>query len=433
MAKSMVECVRVRPATRREGARFKRLMAAHHYLKWGKPVGETLSYVAEVEGRWVALLVFGAAAYALRDRDAWIGWELPQRCARLNFIAQNRRFLILPGVQEPNLASRILGLCTQRLAADWEAAYGHPVLSLETFVDPQRFEGTCYRAAGWIALGLTAGLRRVRRDFYDESGSPKQLLVKPLTRDACERLCAKTWPETWRSHERVVGPRDILRGQDHCSLFRAYLAVPEFRSAHGRRHCMASVLACATCATLAGVEGIGEMAEFVAGLQGRYLRSLGCPYDRQSKRFLAPSESTLRRVLGGVDAVCVDAVLGAWVRAREHVAAVAIDGKTLKASLDRTGRRNTLVAAVAHGSGAPLAQLAVPAGTNETATARVLLDVLPPLDGALVSLDAAHTNAETARKVVIRKGADYLLPVKGNQPGLLDHAQRLLPQASFSP
>jgi hypothetical protein len=80
-----------------------------------------------------------------------------------------------------------------------------------------------------------------------------------------------------------------------------------------------------------------------------------------------------------------------------------------------------------------LAQLAVPAGTNEITTARVLLDVLPPLDGALISLDAAHTNAETARKVVIRKGADYLLPVKGNQPGLLEHAQRLLPQASFSP
>ena len=93
----------------------------------------------------------------------------------------------------------------------------------------------------------------------------------------------------------------------------------------------------------------------------------------------------------------------------------------------------TLVAAVAHGSGAPVAQMAVPSGTNETTTARDLLDMLPPIDGALLTFDAAHTNSETARKVVMDKGADYLLPVKGNQPTLLDHAERLLPQAVFSP
>ena len=433
MSKRLLDEVQVRPLGPREQGRFKRLMAAHHYLGWGQPVGETLRYVAEADGKWVALLVFGAAAYALRDRDEWIGWSLAQRQARLSFVAQNRRFLILPGEKEPNLASRILGLCVRRLPCDWEGAYGHPVLVSETFVDPQRFEGTCYLAAGWRPLGLTAGARRVRRDFYDDSGTPKHLLVKVLRADACAQLCAATWPENWRCHEQPVLAANPLRGQEPYSLFQAFLQVPEFRGTHGRRHLLAAVLACASCAMLAGAEGIGEMAEIAGGFDQRQLRLLRCWYNRRTQRFVAPSENTLRRVLGGIDAERFDRIVGDWVRAHGRIAALAIDGKTLKACLDAEGRQTTLVAAVSHGDGAPLAQLPVPPTTNETATARELLDVLPPLDGALATFDAAHTNGETARKVVLEKGGDYLLPVKGNQPTLLDHANRLLPQAAFSP
>jgi hypothetical protein len=230
-----------------------------------------------------------------------------------------------------------------------------------------------------------------------------------------------------------VRPTDPLRGAEHYSLFRAFFDVPEFRGTHGRRHHLACVLACAACAMLAGVEGIGEMAEFVAGFDQRNLLALRCWLNPKTKRCVPPSESTLRRVLSGVDARHVDAVVRDWVLAHERVAALALDGKTLKACRDAEGHQTTLVAAVAHGSGAPLAQLPVPKGTNEITVARDVLDILPPLDGILTTFDAAHTNAETARKVVMDKGADYLLPVKGNQPALLDHAQRLLPQAAFSP
>lgn len=433
MRKRLLDEVVVRLVVPGERRRFKRLMADHHYLGWGKPVGETLLYVAEAGGQWVALLVFGAAAYALRDRDKWIGWEVSQRRARLSFLAQNRRFLILPGVKEANLASRILGLCVRRLAGDWEAKYAHPVLAVETFVDPQRFEGTCYLAAGWQRLGLTAGARRVRRDFYDEEGSPKQLLVKPLREDACERLREPTWPAAWQAHERDVVAKNPLCGQEPYSLFEAFRQVAEFRGTHGRRHPLAAVLACATCALLAGAEGIGEMAEIIAGFDQRQLRMLRCWHNSRTRRYEPPSETTLRRVLGGIDPLKFDRIVGDWVRAHGRVAALAIDGKTLKACLDAQNRQTTLVAAVAHGDGAPLAQIPVPEGTNETATARTLLDELPELDGILVTFDAAHTNGETARKVVLEKGGDYLLPVKGNQPTLLDHAERLLPQAAFSP
>lgn len=433
MNKRLLDDVVVRLATFEERNRIKRLIDEHHYLRWGKPVGETMQYVAEAGGQWVALLIFGAAAYALRDRDEWIQWSVAQRRARLNFVAQNRRFLILPGVKEPNLASRILGLCIRRLAADWEAAYGHPVLVAETFVDPQRFEGTCYLAAGWQRLGLTAGARRVRREFYDDAGTPKQLMVKALRGDACQRLCDTTWPEPWQPHERVVVASNPLRGREPYSLFQAFREVPEFRSKQGRRHPLASVLACAACAMMAGAEGIGEMAEIVAGFDQRHLRMLFCWRNPHTKRYEPPSETTLRRILTGIDPARFDQIVGDWVRAHGRIAALAIDGKTLKACLDAEGHQTTLVAAVAHGDGAPLAQLPVPSGTNETATARQLLDRLPPLDGVLATFDAAHTNGETARKVVVEKGGDYLLPVKGNQPTLLDHANRLLPQAAFSP
>lgn len=417
----------------RERARFKRLMGKEHYLGWGQPVGETLMYVAVCGRKWVALLTFGAPAYALRDRDQLIQWSVPQRQARLNFVVQNRRFLILHGIKEHNLASRILALCSNRLAHDWESAYGHPVLLMETFVDPQRFQGTCYRAAGWMPLGLTAGARRIRRDFYDDSGSPKQLFVKLLRKDACELLRAPTWPNAWQGHELHVLPSNPLSGREPYSLFQAFQEVDDFRGTHGRRHLLASVLACAACAMLAGAEGIAEMAEIVAGFDCRHLKMLRCWRNPNTRRHEPPSENTLRRVLAGIDPVRFDQVIGRWLQQHGKASALAIDGKTLKACINARGNQTTLVSAVAHGDGAPVAQLPVPEGTNEITTARELLDVLPPLDDMLVTFDAAHTNGETARKVVVDKGADYLLPIKGNQPALLKKAKRLLPQAAFSP
>lgn len=419
--------------TTRERARFKRLMGKEHYLGWGQPVGETLMYVAVSGRKWLALLTFGAPAYALRDRDQWIQWTASQRQARLNFVVQNRRFLILDGIKEHNLASKILALCSNRLAQDWEETYGHPVLAMETFVDPQRFQGTCYRAAGWIPLGLTAGARRIRRDFYDDSGSPKQLFVKPLRKDACEQLRASTWPDVWQKHELNVLPTSPLSGREHYSLFQSFQGVDDFRGTHGRRHLLASVLACAACAMFAGAEGIAEMAEIIAGFDCRHLKMLRCWRNPKTRRYEPPSENTLRRVLAGIDPVRFDQVVALWLQQGGRSSAIAIDGKTLRACIDSHGKQTTLVSAVTHGDGAPLAQLPVPRGTNEITTARDLLDVLPPLDGILITFDAAHTNGETARKVVVDKGADYLLPIKGNQPALVEKAERLLPQASFSP
>jgi hypothetical protein len=432
-SKSMVELVKVRPMRAAERRRFERLMKRHHYLGWGQPVGETMRYVAEVRGKWVALLVFGAAAYALEDRDAWIGWSLVQRQRRLSFLAQNRRFLMLPGKTEPNLASHILALCAGRVPEDWQKAYGHPIVGLETFVDPQRFQGTCYRAAGWEPLGLTAGCRRIRRDFYDASGSPKQLFVKLLRRDAKALLCAAEWPAAWQKYERDLLARSPVKTEHSRSLWEAFAQVAEFRKARGLRHRLPTVLACGACAVLAGAQSIAEMAEIVAGMEQRQLRALRCYRRRSTGRYEAPSESTLRRVFSGTEAERFDTVVAQWVSEHEDIAALALDGKALRGCLNEQGQPLFLVSAVAHGSGAFQGQVEVDSKSNEIPAARRLLAQMGPLDGIMVTTDAAHTQVETAQVVVMDQGADYLSPIKGNQPSLLKKARRILPVGDFSP
>jgi hypothetical protein len=146
-------------------AEVRAALAQFHYLGWRMPVGENLQYVARSgAGELLAVLVFGAAAWKCAVRDRWIGWTLEQRQARLDALANHQRFLIAPWVRVRYLASHLLGEVARRIAADWQRKYGHPVVLLETFVERDRFAGTCYRAANWQGLGSTQGRSRQDRD-----------------------------------------------------------------------------------------------------------------------------------------------------------------------------------------------------------------------------------------------------------------------------
>src|SRR5881409_3814692 len=164
-----------------ERARFEELLCREHYLKNATVVGQALRYVAEYQGQWLALVVFSSAAFHIKPRDRWLHWSARQVAQRRHLIAQNQRFLVLaaPG-RWPNLASRVLKLIGDRLAQDWQQHFGHPVLAVETFVDPQRFRGTCYKAAGWERLGTTQGNGRNWQDFYTGCRHPKEVWVHPL-------------------------------------------------------------------------------------------------------------------------------------------------------------------------------------------------------------------------------------------------------------
>jgi Domain of unknown function (DUF4338) len=166
---------------------FNSLMEHHHYLGYEQPVGEHLKYVAWAQRRPIACLAWSSAPRHLGSRDLFIGWSAAARQRNIRFIAYNTRFLILPWVEVPHLASHLLGGMAKRLSQDWERLYQHPIYFLETFVDPTRFRGTCYRAANWIRLGQTTG-----RGKDDQTNRPnrsiKEVLGYPLTRRFRELL-----------------------------------------------------------------------------------------------------------------------------------------------------------------------------------------------------------------------------------------------------
>src|SRR5438876_1105823 len=163
-----------------EQPRYQELMREHHYLGHLPKIGETRWYVASWREQWVALLSFSASALKCAARDRWIGWSFRQQYARLKLVVNNSRFLILPDWHLFNLGSRVLSLCQRRLPRDWEEAFGHGVVLLETFVDPQRHRGTVYRAANWIYDGNTREFRRPRVPTSATSPPPKVVFREPL-------------------------------------------------------------------------------------------------------------------------------------------------------------------------------------------------------------------------------------------------------------
>jgi hypothetical protein len=166
---------------------FNSLLEHYHYLGYTQPVGEHLKYLATAQGRPLAAFAWSSAPRHLGARDRFIGWSAPARRHNIRVLAYNTRFLILPFVQVPHLASHLLGRMARVLPQDWEQVYGHPVYYLETFVDPQRFRGTCYRAANWITLGPTRGLGKDAPNKI-QNRPIKDILAYPLIPDFRERL-----------------------------------------------------------------------------------------------------------------------------------------------------------------------------------------------------------------------------------------------------
>ena len=171
--------------------RFRRYLAQHHYLSYGGPIGENLGYlIKSCAGVELACLLFGAAAWQCAGRDQWIGWSAEQRAAGLQFIANNSRFLILPWVRVRHLASHILARIARRIAADWQKRYHHGIHLLETFVQPDRFQGTCYQAANWIRVGQTTGRTRQSQRQRDNlvHAPRKDIYLCPLVRHVLQAL-----------------------------------------------------------------------------------------------------------------------------------------------------------------------------------------------------------------------------------------------------
>jgi hypothetical protein len=429
----LLDQVQLRLITPDELPRWEQLLTERHYLHNAHLVGQVLRYVATTpDGTWVALLGWSSPALHLRPRDRWIGWSDPQRAARLRLLAQNSRFLLLTArTQFPNLASRLLALCTRRLAEDWQAAFGHPVLLAETFVDPDHFRGTCYKAAGWRCLGPTGGFARDYRDFYLDLDAPKQLWVHPLHPKAREWLRADPLPPAWAAHLPPPPPACPYKSAQLDPLWqRFHDRLTDPRARRGKRHRLASVLATAAVATLAGERGPKGFAQFADHLTQPQRRHLHCWTNPHTGALDVPSEPTFRRVFKRVDRAAFHTVLADWLAEHdpERLSALAVDGKTVKGSRQPDGRPVHLLSAVTHATQRLLHQLPIAEKSNEIPAFRPLLEALP-WAGAVVTADAEHCQRAHARFLVYEKDADYLFLAKGNQPSLEALAQAKLPGA----
>jgi hypothetical protein len=171
---------------------FQRYLAQHHYLSYRGPIGENIGYLIQsCAGVDLACLLFGAAAWQCAPRDRWIGWSAEQRAQGLPFIANNSRFLILPWVRVKSLASHILSQVAHRIAADWQQRYRHPIYWLETFVQQDRFRGTCYQSANWVCVGQTTGRTRQSQRHRDNAvhAPVKDIYLYSLSSDGRRQLC----------------------------------------------------------------------------------------------------------------------------------------------------------------------------------------------------------------------------------------------------
>lgn len=426
---ALLDRVQVRLAERDELQRFNQLLDEHHYLKSVKPVGQRLHYIAvdARNGDWLALLVFSAPAKHLKHRDQWIGWSNDQRHCRLSLLTNNSRFLILPQASVPNLGSKVLRLTLERLPADWQARYGHPVLVVESFVDPEQFCGTVYTANGWSALGQTDGWGRRRPDYYVKHDQPKKLFVRELLPHARRSLAAEHLKADLAIVEQKIPPRCSRSVKEMRALIEHFKAVPDYRARIGS-YPLWSLLTLMLLAILCGSpRGQKDMARFARGLSQAQRQALGIRRNRQGK-YPAPVQSTFCRLLQRVDGARVEqALLSIQQQVRGPAPQpdlVLLDGKE-----PRHGSGASVLTAVTAPSQHYLGSAMVDQKTNEIPVARQLFERLD-LEDRLVSLDALHTQTETGRALVLEHGADYLLTVKDNQSTVRQQIEQLVSSAA---
>ena len=403
-----------------EHRRWDALVASHHYLPFHGVFGKGLRHVATLGSIWLALIGWQPGAFKLAARDRWVGWSTEQQFRRLHLIANNARFVILTPSPVPNLASRVLGLSLRRLSRDMQAVHGYPVLLAESFVDPARFAGTCYRASNWRSLGLTRGYARQPGGSarWRHHGQPKEIFVFELTAHAAEALSRAETPAPWYGEPRtepMAAPR--LR-----SLFECLGEVPECRLARGKRYPLNTVLALAVAARLAGYRGVTAFAQFARLLSQDQLKAVGTFYSETKQRYTSPSITTFHNILAALPPETLDNAIGQWTgQHRTAHAPVAMDGKDLRGASKQTedGRR-MMVAAVEHGSGLVLGQKEIDDKTNEIPVVRDLSSGLD-LAGRTVTLDAMHAQHDTARCLLDKCHADYVVTaIKDHPPTMLD-------------
>ena len=242
----------------------------------------------------MALAGWQTGAFKCAPRDRWIGWRRQELFPRLHLIANNTRFLVLSENRVfPNLASYFMSALLRRLSDDWQHAYGHPLLVVESFVDPTRFTGTMYEAANWTYVGDSKGYARSNGQYTDVQEQSKRLYVRALRRDARRILSRRgELPAQWQARQVVAIGADSSAMR---SLYEELASIPDHRRAQGRKHSIATVLAVHILATLSNMRGPVAAAEYARSLDQEELQSIGAWYNRTTGCYEPPSKATRSR------------------------------------------------------------------------------------------------------------------------------------------
>jgi hypothetical protein len=408
----------VREVGKAETKRFEELLKERHPQQAPKRVGHDVRMVVEQDGAWVALLLWTSACQRLQDRDEGIGWSNAQRAQRLPLVVQLRRYLLLhESGTRPNLASEALAAAVRALPEIWKKRHGFEPLLLESFSDIEAYAGTCYKAAGWKAAGMSKGFAKHRGDLYSFHGRPKKLWLRPLGKKAIEWLRAPHLPERYEAGAtaNAQGQMPLRLGQLR-SLAEALRATPDPRASN-RRYPLGPLLCVIAMALLSGARDIAQIHRFAWRLRPQQRAALGFRRKPSRAVFQMPGYSVYRDVLIALDLDAFAEVLTNWLAAHRGTlpTALALDGKMIR---DTIG----VLSLVDVETGVPVAMRIMTQKEGEGArceknAARQLVAQLPDAQGALISGDALHTDKPMAH-LAVDNGADYLLQVKGNQPSI---------------
>jgi hypothetical protein len=413
-----------------EIARCEALIVEHHYLHQVTLVGEHLRYAFVYKGRWLAVATWSSAAFHIKDRDQFIGWT-PEQCRRrLPLLANNSRLLVLPDCHYPNLISRFMKLMLDRLSADWQQHWGHPLAMVESFVDPRFYQGTAYQVSGWSHLGKTAGWKREADDFYEKNGAPKQIWVRELAKKARVKLRAEHLPAPWAQVEQTARIRCTAKARQIRSLMEAVQAeIAEFRRKQALAYPVAGLICLIVMATAQGVvrgpTDLESYADTLSQAQLRALRFRACPHTGEIR---CPKKTVFTTLLHSVDPDLLERVLLIWqnqILGPWQDQIVIVDGKKVR-------HAGVEIVNAVDSQGRFLGSTVTDCKSNEIPAAGQLLAGLD-LAGKIVLSDALHTNDERARKILFEGGGDYLMVVKGNQPTLQETLENLFVKQGFSP
>ena len=307
--------LKIEVVTPEDRKRFDRLLGQYHYLGETCPVGDFLRQVAILDGKWVGLLAWGSACYALKDRDQYIGWTPTWRAERQKLVVQNRRFLLLAekGAQ-PNLASRILGASVKALPEQWLAHFGYVPLLAETFTDIEAFDGTCYKAAGWIRWGGPRGIPGIGRTFSCRTTGPRSSgssrCGRTLWRCSVRRNCRRPIGRAHSSSAHGVMP---LRQPQIESLHDHLCRVPDPRASNREFH-IGAVLSIVAMSLLSGHRDISPIMRFGRRLTQAQRKSLGLPRKEGKKFYRVPGYKVYYNLLSKLNPDTLAESLSAWLR-----------------------------------------------------------------------------------------------------------------------